>query len=237
MDYLGFANSWIMWVAVIPAIVLTVVQAGIFTKRAFSVGKEIGITNEQFKRAIISAAAASIGPAIVVATGCVTLIVAIGGPMSWMRLAYIGSVAYELITAQLAATSAGATLGAEGMNMNVFCTCVWVMTLACLGWILVTAFFTDKMDKLENFVAKGNPARMAVFTTGACLGAYGYLATNQCLSSASIPAGFIALIAAGIIQAFMILYGRRKNIKWMSVWGLTFAMFGGLIAAALYLFL
>ena len=236
MDYLNFANSWIMWLAVIPAILLTVFQSGIFTKRAFSVGKELGLTKEQFKRAIISSAAASIGPAVVIATGCVTLIVAIGGPMSWMRLAYIGSVAYELITAQLAATAAGATLGAEGMTMNVFCTCVWVMTLACLGWILVTALFTDKMDKLEKVVAKNNPARMMIFTTAACLGAYGYLATNQCLSSASIPAGFVALIAAGIIQAFMTLYGKKKNVKWMSIWGLTFSMFGGLIAAAVYLF-
>lgn len=237
MNYLDFANSWIMWLAVIPGIALTVIQAIIFTKRSVSVGKELGITKEQFKRAVVSSAAASIGPAIVIATGCVTLIVAIGGPMSWMRLSYIGSVAYELITAQLAATSAGATLGAEGMNMNVFCTCVWVMSLACLGWILFTALFTDKMDKVEKMVGKGNPARMVVFTTAACMGAYGYLATNQCLSSASVPAGFVALIVAGVIQAFMTLYGRKKQKKWMSVWGFTFSMFGGLIAAALYLFL
>ena len=224
-----------MWAAVIPGIALTIIQAVIMTRRAVQTGKKLGITHEQFKRAVQSSAAASIGPAIVIATGCITLIVAIGGPMSWMRLAYIGSVAYELITAQLAATNAGATLGAEGMNVNVFATCVWVMSIACLGWILFTALFTHKLNDVEKAVGKGNTARMAIFTTAACLGAYGYLATNQILSSASLPAGFIALIVAGLIQAFMTLYGRKHNVKWMSVWGFTIAMFGGLLAAALVL--
>ncbi|MGE4484130.1 MAG: DUF5058 family protein [Oscillospiraceae bacterium] len=235
MDYLKFANSWIMWIAVIPAIALTVVQAVVFTKRALSVGKEIGITKQEFKRAAVAATTASIGPAVVVATGCVALIVAIGGPMSWMRLAYIGSVAYELITAQLAATTAGATLGGAGMNISIFCTCLWVMTIACLGWILVSALFTDKMDKLTDFVSKGNSAKIGIITTGALLGAYGYLATNQCLSSKSISGAFFALLVAAAVQAFFILFGRKRDVKWMAVWGMTISMFSGLLAAALYI--
>ena len=127
MEYLELANSWIMWVAVLPAVLLTVFQAVIFTKKSISMGKKLGITSQQFKRATAASAVASLGPAVVSAIGCVALIVAMGGPVAWMRLSFVGNVSYELVSAQVAATSAGATLGGEGMNMNIFCSCLWVM--------------------------------------------------------------------------------------------------------------
>lgn len=235
MDYLNFANSWVMWMAVIPAILLVLIQSAIMVRRAVMVGKKLGLTNEQFKHAVIASAASSIGPSIVVATGCVTLIVVIGGPLAWMRLAYIGSVAFELVSAQLGATAAGATLGAENMTMEIFATCVWTMCLGCLGWIIVSALFTDKMDKVEYLLAKGDPKKLTLITSGAMLGAYGYLATNQCLTSQSVSAAVVALVVAAAVQAGMVIVGRKKGIKWMPIWAMTFAMFSGLAAAALCL--
>lgn len=93
MEYLELANSWIMWVAVLPAVLLTVFQAVIFTKKSISMGKKLGITSQQFKRATAASAVASLGPAVVSAIGCVALIVAMGGPVAWMRLSFVGNVA------------------------------------------------------------------------------------------------------------------------------------------------
>ena len=63
MDYLKIANSPLMWLAVLPAVLLTFVQAALFTKRAMKTGPKIGLTKEQMKNAVTASAAASIGPA------------------------------------------------------------------------------------------------------------------------------------------------------------------------------
>ena len=46
MDYLEIANSPVMWAACTPAIVLVLVQAAMFTKKAMKDGKRMGITDE-----------------------------------------------------------------------------------------------------------------------------------------------------------------------------------------------
>ena len=237
MEYLELANSWIMWVAVLPAVLLTVFQAVIFTKKSISMGKKLGITSQQFKRATAASAVASLGPAVVSAIGCVALIVAMGGPVAWMRRSFVGNVSYELVSAQVAATSAGATLGGEGMNMNIFCSCLWVMSIGCLGWILVGALFTDKMDKLNSFVAKGNAVKLGIITTGSIIGVYSYLATNQCISASSSSGAVLALFSAGGVQAFFTLYNKKPPNKWMPQWGMTISMVAGVVCTAAYLYL
>ncbi|MFR3755230.1 MAG: DUF5058 family protein [Enterocloster sp.] len=186
-----------MWVAVLPAVLLTVFQAVIFTKKSISMGKKLGITSQQLKRATAASAVASLGPAVVSAIGCVALIVAMGGPVAWMRLSFVGNASYELVSARWRLPVRGATLGGEGMNMNIFCSCLWVMSIGCLGWILVGALFTDKMDKLNSFVAKGNAVKLGIITTGSIIGVYSYLATNQCISASSSSGAVLALFSAG----------------------------------------
>lgn len=231
-NYLSFANSGLMWLVIAPGIVITVIQAIFFLRKGLNIGKEIGITGEQWKRVVSAAAATAIGPALVAAASCLALIVVIGAPMSVLRLGFIGSAQFELASAGAAATAAGASLSASDMNMSIFSTVVWTMSIISSGWVIVSVLFIHKMDTLQKIVAKGNNVRMFIFSTAACLGAYGYLATSQCLESESIPTAFVACISAALIQAIFLIVSKQKKIKWMTTWGFTISMFAGLIIAA-----
>jgi len=237
MEYLKLANSWFMWLAVIPPVSLTLIQAGIFTKRALNAGKEMGITGKQMKSAAIAAATASIGPIFVTAIGCIVLITAIGGPMAWMRLAYIGAVGFELTAAEFGATAAGAVLGGEGMTASVFACCCWVMCISCLGWIIVSALFTDKLDLLSQKVAGDNVKKLAILTGGGCLGAYAYLISDRVMASGGAfnQGNIVAIAVSFAVQVAISLYGKRAHKAWASTWGMTIAMFAGMIAAGLSL--
>lgn len=155
MEYLKIANHPFMWVAAGLAVAVVVVQAVIFFTKSYKAGKEIGLTDKQMKSAVKSSAISSIGPSLVILIGMVSLIVVMGGPISWMRLSFIGSVTYELMAAGFGADAMGVTLGKAGMNNVVYTNAVWTMVLGSLGWLIFTFLFTHKMDKLNNVLSNG----------------------------------------------------------------------------------
>ncbi len=61
----------------------------------------MGLGEDKMKKAMKSSAITSIGPSIVVLSGMLSLLVTVGGPVGWMRLAMIGSVMFESIAARL----------------------------------------------------------------------------------------------------------------------------------------
>lgn len=234
-NYLVYANSAKMWMAVIPAICVTVIQAFIFTTRSIKVGKELGITNDEFKRAAITSGLASIGPAVVIAAGTITLILAIGGPMAWMRLAFIGSIMFELTAAEQAVAPFGVTLGGEGMTVDMFTNCVWAMTLLCMGWIIVSALFSHKIETITALVSKGDPRKVTVIAAASSIGVFCYIGMNQVTGSFNPGAATIALIVSFICQSFFIKYGKaHPDQKWVGIWSFTISMFIGLIVAVVY---
>ena len=99
-----------------------------FTKRAVSDGLKMGVTKEQMIDWRQSAATAAIGPSIVVVIGMVALLASVGGPVAWMRLAYIGSVTYELGAADKATAAVGCQLGTSNMTEEAFCP-------RCMGYV------------------------------------------------------------------------------------------------------
>lgn len=90
LEYLKVANNPIMWISVLPGVLLVIVQAIVLSRRAIVSGRKMGITERQFKSAIRSSALASIGPSLIIVTGMIALLSSMGGPIAWMRLAYIG---------------------------------------------------------------------------------------------------------------------------------------------------
>ena len=57
----------------------------------------MGLTREQMNDAIKSSAITALGPSLVVLSAMIALLVSLGGPISWTRLSFIGSVMYEMM--------------------------------------------------------------------------------------------------------------------------------------------
>lgn len=156
-----------------------------------------------------------------------------------MRLAYIGSVMYELPAADRAATAAGSTLGTNDMTMEAFANCAWIMCVCCLGWIIVSALFTDKMGKLRDKVAGGSEAALAVIAVAGGMGAFAYQCFTRLLPGVnSVDLGsdqVWALVGGFIIMLCLSIYGQKKKAKWVSQFGMTIAMVGGMLIGALTL--
>lgn len=237
LEYLKTANSLGMWIACIPAVVLVLFQAFIFLKRAWSTGPKMGVTQEQMKEAARSSLIASIGPSIVIVSGMVSLLASVGGPLAWMRLAFIGSVMYELPAADRAATASGCNLGTSNMTEQAFAAAAWVMTIGCLGWIIVSALFTDKMEVFRDKITGGNMDAIVALTAGGGVGGFGYMVAQRCLTlpfNIKNP-NMISAVVGFFVMLFFNFYIKKTKAKWAQQFGMTISMFLGMLAGAMFL--
>ncbi|WP_096199574.1 DUF5058 family protein [Bacillus sp. FJAT-45350] len=230
MDYLEIANSPYMWLAAASAVTVVFVQAFVFVKKSLVAGKEIGLTNVQMKSAMKSSMISSIGPSIVILFGLISLLVAIGAPMAWMRLSFIGSLPFELMAAGFGTEAMGVSLGSENMTATVFANAVWTMVLGSLGWIIFTGLFTNKLENMQTFLSAGKKELVPIISISAMIGAFAYFSADRVLN---FDKGTIALFIGAGMMIVLMWIAEKKNKQWLKEWGLTFAMFAGAVIAFL----
>ena len=228
MDYLKIAGSLAMWLCVVPAILVVVVQAAMFARKAYKCGLEIGMTKAQLKSAIRASAVSSIGPSLAILSGMLALLGIAGGPISWMRLSYIGNVVFESMAFNFGVIASGAT--AEAMTSQAFINGVYVMITGSLGWIIFSILFTDKMDKVQHKLSGGNPAKMNAIAGGAMVGGMASLASSHVFS---LNMNSVACLIGAAIMVIIYLINSKVKAGWLREWALTFALIGAIVIVSL----
>ena len=230
VNYMDLANSPLMWLGAAIAVGIVVFQSVLFFKKSLTAAKEAGLTKEQVNMAIKSSAISSIGPSVVILVTMISLIVSMGAPVSWMRLSFIGSVNYEAMAAGFGAQAMGTTL--ENLNPTAFACGVWVMICGSLGWLIFTLIFTDKMDKVNHIMSKGNAKMVPIISAGAMLGAFANLASGNFFNAeggfefGGAPA--IATIIGCILMMILTKLAKDKKITWLREWAFAISMFTGM---------
>lgn len=231
MDYLEIANSIPMWIAAGIAVLLVLVEAIIFVRKSIKDGKRMGLKDEQIKTAIKSSAYSSIGPSLAILAGMISLLVTIGGPISWMRLSFIGSVMFELMAAGFGTEAVGVELGSADMSATAYATAVWTMVLGGMGWILFSALFTDKLESLRTKVADGSKKLIPIISSSAMLGAFAYMTSDKIIM---FDRSTVALLVGAVVMLIVMTIADEKEVGWLKEWGLAISMFSGMFAAVLF---
>jgi len=231
MNYLEIANSPLLWLSCGLCVALVLFQSALFVRKSLVAAKKMEITDSQVKSAIKSSLTASIGPSLAILAGMVSLLVAMGGPVAWFRLAYIGSVAYELMAAGFGAKAMGVTLGGPDMNGLAFATGLWTMTLGSTGWVLFTALFTPKLEKFRKVLAGGKKAVLPIISAGAMCGAFAYLSLDRVVRMDNQT---IAALAGFAIMAAFTAYNKKHQKIWIKEWSFTISMFAGMLVSILF---
>lgn len=229
MNYMTIANGPWFWLACGICVAWVLLQSILITRKSLKTGKELGITSEQIKSTVKVATVATLGPSLGIAVGMVALLVSLGGPIAWYRLSYIGSVAYEVSAAELAAQAVGETLNT--MSPMGFSTAVLTMTLGAMGAPIITGLFTDKMDKLQNFMA-GGKAEMLPVISGCCVaGVFAFLTCDRIFRFDSQT---VAALVGFATMALFNGYNKKAQKKWIRNWGFTLSMFIGMAVSLLF---
>ncbi len=230
MNPMQIANSVPMWIACGLAVLLVIAQAVIFTKKAFQAGPKVGLTKDQMKKAVRSSALTSIGPSLVVLSGMLSLLVSVGGPMSWMRLSFIGSVMFESLAAGIGTSTVGVQLGVDPMTSEALTMAVWTMILGSVGWIIFSSLSADKMDKVQTKISGGNPAKLALISSAAMVGVFGAMVAQKLVG---LDKSALSCVLGAAFMGSLIYLANKKNIGWLKEWNLTISILGAMIITAL----
>lgn len=238
-DYLEVANSWTMWLAVTPVLILMVIQALLFMRKAREIGKDFDLPEEDSKQAFFVGMRTAIGPSMSIFVVMLGLMGVIGGPLAWQRLTIIGGASTEMASATQAATAMGVNLGGEGYGLEHFANAAWVMGLNGGAWLLFTALFTDKMGTISDKLTGGNPKRVGLLSISAISGAFAYLVMNQVIRAIKNldvnPDSYRVIVAAvtgGVVMALCTYLSNR--FKFLTEYKMGIAMFAGMAAAVIF---
>lgn len=241
MDIMKLANSIPMWIACAIPVSVVVFQSVFFGLKAHRAKDKLGISDQQEKAAIKSAAITAIGPSIVILASMLSLLVTVGGPIGWMRLSLIGAVMYESTAAGIGTSSVGVTLGVDPMTAQAFTQGIWTMVVGSLVWVLFGTFSADKMAKVQDKVTKGNRTLMITIAGAAVIGVFAAMTANNFIQLAKSDGGAsltlnkysLSAVLGGLLMWISTLLGKKFNWAWMKDWNLTIAILGAVLLCAL----
>lgn len=225
-SYMDTANSRWLWLSTLPVVAMVLLQAAIFLRRAWTDGKEMGLSDDQLRTGFKTGVISAIGPAVAVLVGMLALIATVGGPVAWMRLSVIGSVAFELPAAELGVSQLGYSLGDGDITETAYATAVWTMTLGGTGWLLVSAFGTPHMEKARQKLGNGKETLIPIIGAAAMLGAFAYFLTGE-VASGTPETGSVA--AGGLAMLIILQIADKRETEWLREWALGTAMLIGLL--------
>jgi len=229
-EYNNMANSLVMWLACLPGILIVLFQSFLFFRKSREKAGAVGLSENQVKAAIRSAAITSIGPCFVMLTTMLTLMLYVGAPLAWLRVDFIGSAIYELQAADLTASALGTELGSAEMNSAFLATAAVVQGMGCIGWVLFAALFADKMDKVSLFMSGGNAKLVPIVGTGSLIGIFCSLTADKVYP---LKNQAVSVVVAAAVMFVIQSYNNKHDKQWIKEWGLTICMLSGMVAATI----
>ena len=171
----------------------------------------------------------SIVPSIAVVAGLVTLAVVIGLPYGWFRLTVIGSVSYELMSANMALTALD--LNVENANAYAFSLMAWSMCLGMTLSLIFNLFFNKKIHMGTMKLGKGDKKWEAVSQNVFMLALMCALLVPMIFAGG---ANLLTFITSAVIAVLISVIAKASNAKWLNDFVLVFSMIGAMAFSVLW---
>jgi len=247
-------NHPVLFVLVGIIIVAVLAQSFYFLFKAMRQAKKIGMSNQTVKKTILTSAVFTVAPAVSIVIAILSLSQSLGLPLPWLRLSVIGSLSYEAIAAQNAASGMGFNLSelAGDMNASQYLTITIVMTLSILVGIWLVPVLGKKIqnglvsfekkdkkwsDIMQNALFIGmisafvgfvfcDISRLWLSENGVYTNSKGEMFTS---TSGLVPV-FVMIVAA-LVMAMCGLLMKKLKWKWLNDYALPISLVLGMASA------
>jgi len=229
-DILSAANNPVLWICVAGVFGVIIIQSLIFMKAARRAAPSVNMSAQDIKTSFRSGAVSAIGPSLAVSLVAIALLGLFGAPAVLSRIGLIGSAAYDVSAAGIAAGSMGAKLGDASYTQSVFAVAFFAMSIGGAMWMLATLILTPLLRKGDAKIRSVNPAAMAIVPAAALIGAF------SCLGLTELPKSGIhvlSFVVSAAVMGICLLLAKKLGKSWLREWGLGFSIVIGLGAAYL----
>lgn len=235
MNHIEVANSSIMLMLCVIAVVIVISQAVLFLILGLRRAKELEIKNEELKKTMVSSAVFSILPSLPIIVSYLVLVPALGRYFPWLRLSVVGSPVYETMVANMAAEAYGfPSIMTDNIPLDVFLGILFLVSIAILGGNVFNVFFLKSYDKKVEILKNKNAALVPIITTGMFLAVYGIQSAPFFTNTKNIP-GIVAILTAGVASLFLgkITENKSSIKEFVFPASMVIGMFAACIASAI----
>jgi hypothetical protein len=222
------ANSFGLWICGIIIVGIVIAQAVLYSKLSFKTAAEIDLSPSDCWKALRTGTISSIGPALAIFAVMLGTMSVIGAPLAWINTALIGSVATDLVGANIGAQVAGVELGGETFNVLALATSQWTMASNGIGFMLVAILFTSRLEALRVKMGGGDKKWIGILSIAATLGLFAYLVTPHAIAGGG---KLTAALAGAIAMAALLKLSAKAS--WIKEYALGFAMIIGIVGGAI----
>lgn len=231
MNYLGIANSNLMFLLCALTILLVLIQSVLFTGKATKRAKELGIGKDVINKTITNSAIFSVLPSLPIIVMLLALSVPLGRYFPWLRLSVVGSAVYESMAANVAVVNMGlADISDTNMTPNIFGIVVWVMTLGIIWGIVFNIFFMNKLDQYTKKAKATKNAFIPIFSGALFSGMLAVLSVPYIGNTKNLT-GIVTFLTAGISVLILQKIGKNTKLKIINEFSLPIALIVGMAAA------
>lgn len=241
-------NHPIIFVIVGVVVALVLGQSVYFLVKALRRAKAIGMDKSVVKKTVTSSVTFTIAPAISILVGVVSLSVALGVPLPWLRLSVVGSLSYETVAAGNTITALGSTLSQQITNASDYVTVCLVMTLGIALSLFLSPLLTKKIQSGMISLENKDKKWMEIFNNAMFLGMIsafvGYvfcdvtnlfrsaewLAAEGITRTACLVPVCVMIVSAAVMIALGILSKKSKQ-RWITDYALPISLVLGMAAA------
>lgn len=229
MSFKEIANSGIVWATTIVGIIIVVIMILFYLKLCYKKALEMGVDKQTMKAVVKSSITFSIIPSIAVVAGLVTLAVVIGLPYGWFRLSVIGSVSYELMSANMALSAL--QLDLETADAYAFSLMAWSMCLGMTLSIIFNLFFNKKIHMGTLKLGKGDKKWEAISQNVFMLALMCALLVPMVFAGG---ANLLTFITSAVIAVLVSILAKALKAKWLNDFILVISMIGAMASSVLW---
>lgn len=234
MTFHGILNGAPLYIAVILGIAFIIVIAFIFYRKSYNRAIELGYSKETLQKIIKSSIIFSIVPSIAIVIALFSLVAVLGIPWSWFRLSVVGSLAYELMAAEMSVSGAGyesLSHFIQSGDISAISTIMFVMSFSIIGGIVFVMFFGKKIQtSMQDFQTKNDE--------------WGSLALSYFMLSIAVvflpiqvfegPVYLLTLITSAVIALLHLFAIQKFNIKWLGEFILANSLILGMVSSVFW---
>ena len=229
MSFIEIANSDVLWTITSIGIIIVVALTLYYLVLCYKKALEMGVTKETLKSVVKSSITFSIVPSIAIVAGLVTLAVVIGLPYGWFRLSVIGSVSYELMSANMALTAL--ELDLETADAYAFSLMSWSMCLGITLSLIFNLLFNKKIHMGTLKLGKGDKKWEAVSQNVFMLALMCSLLAPMIFAGG---ADLLTFITSAVIAILVSILAKLMKAKWLNDFVLVISMIGAMASSLLW---
>lgn len=233
MDYMGVANSALLYIGVFVILGIVVAFCVLFYLKTRKRALELGVKKASLDKVVKSTILFTFVPSLAIAVGLFALVGVVGVPWATLRLSIIGSLNYELNSANIAVGTLGYASVADAVEAGstIFGTTMFAMSLGIILPPIINALLTKPLANRLQTGGSSKKSFLPVMNACFMIALLSLYIPNYIF--AGLPTVMVVLVSF-ILSVLLEKLASRPALGWMGEFAMPISLLAGMVSSILW---